>query len=136
MSKGLGRIQRECLRAIERYEAAGKAPTTFNIVAEAYRIARDRNGNRTFNDAQHSAVKRALGSLRRTGLVTSSRKLTFLRMAQRSSQNYELLLLLGENGSPALTQPWPPMRLEFRAARVGGRAEGRCTGPTSRPSHR
>jgi hypothetical protein len=30
MSKGLGRIQRGCLRVIENYEAEGQRPTTFN----------------------------------------------------------------------------------------------------------
>ena len=39
MSRGLGRIQRECLRVIESYEKAGKEPTTFNIVADVYQIS-------------------------------------------------------------------------------------------------
>ena len=69
MSRGLGRIQRECLRVIESYEKAGKEPTTFNIVADVYQIKRDRHGNRMRNDAQHTAVKRALAGLRRIGLV-------------------------------------------------------------------
>ena len=70
MSRGLGRIQRECLRVIEEYEAAGHKPTTFNIVAQVYQIERDRHGNRMCNDAQHTATKRALASLRRKGLVS------------------------------------------------------------------
>ena len=70
MSKGLGRIQRECLRVIESYNVAGIEPTTFNIVADVYEIKRDQQGNRMGSDAQHTAVKRALGSLRRAGLVT------------------------------------------------------------------
>jgi hypothetical protein len=42
MSKGLGRIQRGCLRAIEEYEAAGKRPTMLNIASEVYRVSPDR----------------------------------------------------------------------------------------------
>ncbi len=74
MSRGLGRIERECLRVIADYEAAGKEPTTFNIAAEVYRVERDKNGNRMINDAQHVAAKRALASLRRKGLVTGQQK--------------------------------------------------------------
>jgi hypothetical protein len=74
MSRGLGRIQQECLRVIDMYEAAGKEPTTFNIVAEVYQIKRDRHGNRMCNDTQHTAVKRALAGLRRKGLVTGQQK--------------------------------------------------------------
>jgi len=73
MSRGLGRIQRECLRVIEVYlEANGRPPNTFNVTVEVYQIKRDRHGNRTCNDAQHTAVKRALASLRRKGLVTGA----------------------------------------------------------------
>lgn len=73
MSRGLGRIERECLRIIE---AAGKELTTFTIAAEVYRVKRDRNGNRWINDAQHVGTKRALASLRRKGLVTGQQKVT------------------------------------------------------------
>ncbi len=69
MSRGLGRIQRECLRVIEQYEAAGKRPTTFNVAAEVYQIKRDSLGNRMVSDAQHVATKRALASLRRKGVI-------------------------------------------------------------------
>ena len=69
MSRGLGRIQRECLRVIESYEDAGKMPTTFNITAEVYQVTPDRFGNRMVSDTQHVATKRALSSLRRKGLV-------------------------------------------------------------------
>jgi|RhiMethySRZTD1v2_1073278.scaffolds.fasta_scaffold1034101_1 hypothetical protein len=70
MSRGLGRIQRGCLRVIEEYEAAGKMPTTFNIAAEVYRVRPDRHGNRMVSDAQHVATKRALATLRQKGLVS------------------------------------------------------------------
>jgi hypothetical protein len=83
MSRGLGRIQRECLRVIESYEAAGKEPTTFNIVAEVYQIKRDRQGNRTCNDAQHTAVKRALAGLRRIGLVAGAQDISFTADGQK-----------------------------------------------------
>jgi hypothetical protein len=63
MSRGLGQIQRECLRVIEAYAARCKMVTTFTIVAEVYQIKRDRRGNRMCNDAQHTAVKRALAGL-------------------------------------------------------------------------
>jgi hypothetical protein len=76
MSRGLGRIQRECLRVIAEYEAAGRRPTTFNIAAEIYRVRRDRDGNRTINDAQHVATKRALANLRRKGMVTGQQDIT------------------------------------------------------------
>ena len=51
MSKGLGYIQRGCLRVIEEYEAAGKRLTTFNVAAEVYRVRPDRRGNRMVSDA-------------------------------------------------------------------------------------
>ena len=70
MSRGLGRIERDCLRVIEEYEAAGRKPTTFNIAAQVYRVERNRRGNRMINEAQHVATKRALASLRRKGLVS------------------------------------------------------------------
>jgi hypothetical protein len=76
MSRGLGRIQRECLRVIESYEAAGERPTTFKIVCEVYQIERDQVGNRWCNDAQHTATKRALAKLRRKGLVSGQQKVT------------------------------------------------------------
>jgi hypothetical protein len=73
MSRGLGRIERECLRIIE---AAGKELTTFSIAAEVYRVKRNKNGDRWINDAQHVGTKRALASLRRKGLVTGQQKVT------------------------------------------------------------
>jgi hypothetical protein len=75
MSRGLGRIQREALRVIAGYEAAGKRPTTFTIAAEIYRVERDQDGNRWVNDAQHTATKRALANLRRKGLVSGRQEI-------------------------------------------------------------
>jgi hypothetical protein len=96
MSKGLGRIQRECLRVIERYEAEGKKPTTFTIVAEVYQIKPDRHGNRMVSDAQHVATKRALASLRRKGLAAGQQDVevaadgtkTFPHVRQHSDGTY------------------------------------------------
>jgi hypothetical protein len=75
MSRGLGRIQREALRVIARYEAAGRRPTTFNIAAEVYGVERDEDGNRLVSDAQHTATKRALAKLRRSGVVSGRQQI-------------------------------------------------------------
>jgi hypothetical protein len=69
MSKGLGRIQRECLRVIDAYEVVGREPTTYNIVAKVYQVKRNERGVLVINEAQHTAVKRALANLRRRGLI-------------------------------------------------------------------
>jgi hypothetical protein len=66
MSRGIGRIQRECLRALG---AATEPLNTFAITADVYQIKPDTYDNRMCNDAQHTAVKRALAGLRRKGLV-------------------------------------------------------------------
>jgi hypothetical protein len=79
MFKGLGRIQRGCLRVIAEYEAAGKRPTTFNIAAEVYRVRRDQRGNRMVSEAQHVGTKRALASLRQKGLVTGQQHFELVR---------------------------------------------------------
>ena len=76
MSRGLGWVQRACLRIIGEHEAAGNSPETFNIAAEVYQIARDKDGNRWLTDAQHAAVKRALAELRRQGCIVSKRGFT------------------------------------------------------------
>ena len=75
MSRGLGKIQRQCLRAIDSREATGIKPTTYTVVADVYQIEPDSDGNRMFSEAQHVAVKRALASLRRAGLVTGHQDL-------------------------------------------------------------
>jgi len=72
MSKGLGRIQRGCLRVIEEYEAAGKRPTMLNIASEVYRVRPDR-----LSDAQHVATRRALTSLWQKGLVSGQGNIQF-----------------------------------------------------------
>jgi hypothetical protein len=66
MSRGLGRTQRECLRAIARHP---EGATTFTIAADAYDVQPDRDGNRMVSEAQHGATKRALAGLQRAGLV-------------------------------------------------------------------
>jgi len=63
--KGLGRIQRGCLRVLGEYEAAGKRPTMLNIASEVYRVRPDRLSNE-----QQAATRRALASLLQKGLVS------------------------------------------------------------------
>ena len=92
MSRGLGWLQRECLRVIDDYRLAGKEPTTFNIAAEVYQVKRDRHGNRMITDAQHVATKRALGSLRRSGLITGKQKTTML------PDGTKILEVVGQDG--------------------------------------
>ena len=72
MSKGLGRIQRGCLRVLGEYEAAGKRPTMLSIASEVYRVRPDR-----LSDAQHVATRRALTSLRQKGLVSGQGDIQF-----------------------------------------------------------
>lgn len=84
MSKGLGRVQRECLRVIAECEAAGKRPTTFNVACEVYHVPRDRNGDRLCSDAQHVATKRALAGLRRKGLVAGEQEVELSAHGERS----------------------------------------------------
>jgi hypothetical protein len=69
----MGRVQRACLAVIDRYEADGKLPTTYNISADVYEVAPDAEGNRLVSDAQHVAVKRALENLRRKGHIVGFR---------------------------------------------------------------
>ena len=69
MSRGMGIIQRGCLKAIQQHDG----PTTYTIAADVYAIRRDRMGNRWISDAQHAAVRRALNGLRRKGLITGYR---------------------------------------------------------------
>ena len=72
MSKGLGRIQRGCLRVLGEYEAAGKRPTMLNIASEVYRVRPDR-----LSGAQHVATRRALTSVRQKGLVSGQGDIQF-----------------------------------------------------------
>jgi hypothetical protein len=76
MSKGFGRTQRECLRAIDRYPWGA---TTYTIAADAYDVPPDRDGNRMISEAQHVATKRALAGLRRAGLVTGRQDMGYVR---------------------------------------------------------
>ena len=71
MIKGLGRIQRGCLRVIEEYEAAGKRPTTVSIAAAVYRVGPDR-----LSEAQNVTTERALATLRQKGLVSGQQVMT------------------------------------------------------------
>jgi len=73
MSKGLGRIQRGCLRVLGEYEAAGKRPTMLNIASEVYRVRPDR-----LSEAQHVATRRALTSLQQKGLVSGQGHIQFV----------------------------------------------------------
>jgi hypothetical protein len=75
MSRGLGKIERECLRAIEAREVAGKESSTVEIAADVYEIKRDRRGRGTISQAQYVATKRALAGLRRKGLVNGQQAL-------------------------------------------------------------
>ena len=72
MPKGLGRIQRGCLRILGEYEAAGKRPTMLNIASEVYRVRPDR-----LSEAQHVATRRALTRLRQKGLVSGQGRILF-----------------------------------------------------------
>jgi hypothetical protein len=81
MSRGLGKIQRAALEAIQRCAAEGRKPTTYTIACDVYQIQPDADGNRCINDAQHVAVKRALGGLRRKGLVTGVQDMNLTRWA-------------------------------------------------------
>ena len=95
MSRGLGRIQRDCLRVIAKCQASGRQPTTFNIAAEVYRIKPDSDGNRMCNDAQHTAVKRALVSLRRKGLVSGQQQIHV------QADGSKILAIVGADGRHA-----------------------------------
>jgi hypothetical protein len=61
MSKGLGRIEREVLAALDE----GGLGDTITLAAIAFDVPDDGY----VSDAQHAAVRRALGSLKRKGLV-------------------------------------------------------------------
>lgn len=80
MSKwfGLGRIQRGCLRVIEKCKAAGKRPTVLNIASEIYRVRPDR-----LSYEQHAATRRAMATLRQKGLVSGQE---FLQLALERPQ--------------------------------------------------
>jgi hypothetical protein len=63
MSRGLGRIERECLRFIEFFEGHCFEPSTIHIAAKVYHVK-----GRPISEAQYVATKRALASLQRRGL--------------------------------------------------------------------
>jgi hypothetical protein len=68
---------------IWRYNSDGRRPTTFTVVAEVYRVRRDRHGDRLISNAQHASVKRALVNLRRKGLVSGSQEIVTARDGTR-----------------------------------------------------
>jgi hypothetical protein len=62
------------MRSIRLREDAGaRWPSTYTIVADVFQIERDADGNRLCSDTQHGAVKRALASLQRKGLIIGFR---------------------------------------------------------------
>src|SRR5262249_31459943 len=73
MSRGLGWVQRACLLVLEERGSEDEWSTTYNIAADVYHVAPDADGNRYITDAQHVAVKRALESLQRKGVVIGFR---------------------------------------------------------------
>jgi hypothetical protein len=73
MSRGLGRVQKACLRVISEWKAKDDWPTTFDIAAEVYQIKPDKDGVRYVSEAQHVAVKRALEGLQGLGLIIGAR---------------------------------------------------------------
>jgi len=76
MSRGLGWVQRACLRVIHEHEEeanGGKPPTAYNIAATVYHVEPDEDGNRWINDAQHAAIRRALKGLQRQGCIIGFR---------------------------------------------------------------
>ena len=74
MRRGPGWVRASSLLAIRQYEDEGvQWPTTYTIAADVYQIAPDADGNRLVSDTQHVAVKRALASLQRKGLIIGFR---------------------------------------------------------------
>jgi hypothetical protein len=65
MSRGHGKLQRELLALIR----AIKQLDTFQLCALAYRVEPNANGEKLVNDTQLAAVRRALSSLAREGLI-------------------------------------------------------------------
>jgi hypothetical protein len=65
MSKGLGKIQRAILSAL----ADHKPQDTIQLVLTVFNIAPDPDGIRYYEQAQHAAVRRALGTLVKAGLL-------------------------------------------------------------------
>jgi hypothetical protein len=82
MSRGLGRVQNGCLRAIyfdenhprpKRHKHRGELLTTFDIAAEVFQVDADADGFYQLTDAQYVATKRALENLQRKGQVIGFR---------------------------------------------------------------
>jgi len=68
------------MRSIRLREDAGaRWPSTYTIVADVFQIERAADGNRLCSDTQHAAVKRALASLHRKGLIIGFRDVSLAR---------------------------------------------------------
>jgi len=63
----------EAIEAIWRYEKNGDWPTTYDIAAWVYHVKPDKDGDIWISDAQHVAIKRALGGLQRAGRIIGFR---------------------------------------------------------------
>jgi hypothetical protein len=110
MSKGFGRVQLACLNAIKACEV-DNWPTTYTIAADVYEVVPDKHGNRLINDAQHVAVKRALGGLQVKGVVIGFRDASISR--DRGESNHAMAIRLGE----------PPVSIKRRRAEDDGRVQ-------------
>jgi hypothetical protein len=70
MSRGYGKVQWGCLRAIADAEHHHKPPpTTFDIMVAVFYIEVAKDGSYDYSAAQHVAVKRALAGLQRQGKI-------------------------------------------------------------------
>jgi hypothetical protein len=87
MSRGLGKLQRDLLAILEDGD---KVLDTITLAADAYRIELDASGCRGVTDAQHAAVRRALCSLHRRGLVVD-----LMRCRHRDNRRYWAALKAG-----------------------------------------
>ncbi len=74
MSRGLGKVQRACLRIVEECERVDDWwPTTYDIAAMVYDVPAGEDGISVVEPAQHAAVRRALLGLQRQGRLIGFR---------------------------------------------------------------
>jgi hypothetical protein len=66
MSRGLGKLQRDLLETLEENN---KSIDTLTLAALVYDVQPDANGVHRINNAQHTAVRRAMRNLHKRGLV-------------------------------------------------------------------
>jgi hypothetical protein len=83
MSRGLGWLQRECLRVIELYEADGKRPTTKDIAAVVCRVMPNSEGHPVISEAQHASTRDALYALRSRQLVEGKQDIAVTKSGKR-----------------------------------------------------